>query len=769
MPLFPLYTVIKWQRRYLDRLMALMVDKDTVNICTLKLCLVGPPHVGKTTTLNRLLQVYENIQSAGDKAIHSSTLLANCVQAMVMIKEETAQWISSKDVDEEATMMFGYLCGNLTLDDLNQPITKTENCPVSHSEEKESRISRPEERMPHLVNTQIVQQTTPTDPAAVDHQNKLSQVIVRLGKLIKSGNYSKMASGFSNTLLNINDVGGQPAFLEMLPALSNGPAMYLVFLDLSKELDVPYSIPFSRDDTVITPYKSIHTVKATVSQILSSIASVRHMSEISKPLIKNADLKEKFETFLHVAPVAALIGTHKDKLGEDSTDGLEKEKLTRDRIVGINQALKPITQTFDKILVFPKHQNESDDTAGKDVNSSSDRMSFFALDNNRGTESSEISPLRDLMNEIFSARFSKASLPISKNWLVLGIILRKEFKIATIDDCIEIGKMLEMDEDDTKFCLWYLHSIGSVMYYTEVPNDDDPRWLLKRHVICLPQVIFDSISQLIIVSMRDVHGGGHVTEYERTELIGKGQFSLEAIEQHCKLNVQVTKDLESKLLIPSQPLVNLLKYLNLLSEITHKDEDGERITYLMPAILDSAPQDELTNPPPPDANNPEPLHITFSFGYVPTGVFCGLITRLVSQGPQRILGLMWELVEDGVKRNCVSFYVDYVHKVTLLSHDRSYEIRVERNAEQINFSLHDLCSHTLSAILISLKILFPKLNLSVAFQCSCPKHAARKSLNNLCTLVHGQNINFLCGRSPVILSEGQQVWLGKVSEFLMLL
>ncbi len=755
--------VIKWQHRYLDRLMTLMVDKETIDMCTLKLCLVGPPHVGKTTTLNRLLQVYENIQSAGDKAKHPSTLLANCIQVMALINED--EWISSTNVDEEAKMIFGYLCGNMTLDDLDLPkdeITSDQRL-VSHSDEKDpTPISRPEEKVPHKAQT--VEQVKPTDSEDKAHKNKLAQVILRLGKLIKSGNYSQMTKCLGNTLLNINDVGGQPGFLEMLPALSNGPAMYLVFLDLSKELDKPYDIPFSRDGKVITPYKSMHTVKTAVSQILSSIASVRHMSGISKPLLKNTELKEKFETFLTVPPVAALIGTHKDKLGGDSTDGPEKERLTREKMVEINAALKPITQTFGKILVFPKQENEPDDTSDEDANCSSDRMSFFALDNDKGTEHTEISPLRGLMNKIFYSRFGKTSLPISKNWLVLGIILRKEYQIATVEDCIEIGKKLEMDEEETKICLLYLHCIGSILYYTNVPNDDDPRWLLKCHVICLPQVIFDSISQLIVVSMHNVHGGGYDTECERAELIRKGQFSLEAIERHCKLDVQVAKNLEKKLLIPSQPLVKLLKYLNLLSEITHNDEDGERITYLMPAILDCAPQEKLTNPPQPDANNPEPLHITFSFGYVPTGVFCGLITQLVSQGPHGILGLTWELVEDHVKRNFVSFYVDYVHKVTLISHDRSYEIRVEHNPEQTDFSLHDLCSHTQSAILYLLKILFPKLNLSVAFRCSCPKHAASKSLNNLCTSVQGRKIHFLCGRSPVTLSEGQQVWLGKVSE-----
>ncbi len=115
-------------------------------------------------------------------------------------------------------------------------------------------------------------------------------------------------------------------------------------------------------------------------------------------------------------PVAALIGTHKDKLGGDSTDGPEKEQLTRDKMVEINAALKPITKTFENILVFPKQESEaSDDTSDKNANCSSGRMSFFALDNDKGTENVEVSPLRGLMNKLFYSRFGKTSLPIPKN------------------------------------------------------------------------------------------------------------------------------------------------------------------------------------------------------------------------------------------------------------------------------------------------------------------------------------------------------------------
>ncbi len=176
----------------------------------------------------------------------------------------------------------------------------------------------------------------------------------------------------------------------------------------------------------------------------------------------------------------------------------------------------------------------------------------------------------------------------------------------------------------------------------------------------------------------------------------------------------------------------------------------------MPAILEC---NKLTNPPPPDANNPEPLLITFSCGYVPTGVFCVLITRLVSQGPHGILGFTWELVEDGVKRNCVSFLVAKTNKVTLLAHDQCYEIRVVCNPGG-RMRLHDLCTYVLSVMLHTLKSLYPHLVPQIAFQCPCPGH--QSSRVNLCVLTEDFWAQFLCGSNPVTPAKDQQVWLGQV-------
>ncbi|XP_064389565.1 uncharacterized protein LOC135337561 isoform X2 [Halichondria panicea] len=306
----PPVNLIGEQKRYLKKLDDLMTDEEAVSMQNLGLLLVGPPSVGKTTTLNRLRKNIVNITSNEEKAKLGSTLLANCHQVVAYMNKDATEWVCSEDVNEEVQVLFSYMYGN-----------KIENVP---SKEKTTRIEKPTKKSSEtLKKVQLSterQQPKPQEEETrtekqenTDKQNKLVQIRERLQKLIKTGNYSQMASRLGSTLLHIKDVGGQPGFLEMLPAVSNGPALYLVFLDLSKELDEPYDIPFSRDNTIITPYKAAHTVEATVSQILSSIACVHHVPR-EDDLVKTSKLGEKFEKFQQIRPIAALIGTHVDKL-----------------------------------------------------------------------------------------------------------------------------------------------------------------------------------------------------------------------------------------------------------------------------------------------------------------------------------------------------------------------------------------------------------------------------------------------------------------------
>ena len=49
-------------------------------------------------------------------------------------------------------------------------------------------------------------------------------------------------------LMNMVDTGGHPAFFEMLPALTMGPALYLIFFRLNQELRNTYKIQYVSKD-----------------------------------------------------------------------------------------------------------------------------------------------------------------------------------------------------------------------------------------------------------------------------------------------------------------------------------------------------------------------------------------------------------------------------------------------------------------------------------------------------------------------------------------
>ena len=688
-----------------------MNSKTTIDIRYLKLFLIGPPFVGKTTTRDRLLKIIINIAQAEKNPDYNpdSTLLANCNQVLASINKD--EWLFSKNIEEEAQLVFGLIKQVVKFDDT-------------------------QEDSPDTVNTQLfsdkLTQASIQETSQLD--SKVVAVINRLKALVSSGDYTKFQKLLGSTLLNIYDIGGQPGFLEMLPALIRGPAMYLLCFKMSHDLHKPFPIRFSRHKmhAEITPYSSEHSVVATISQIISSIASI----QCASAPFESRTLRERFEKLLQICPAAAFIGTFKDEVVQDYEE----------KIKTISQALDSLIRVFQKtnITIIGCKDN------------------FFPLDNKNGTDSEDMVPLRSSLTRLFRTHFKHASLPIHPSWLLFGIVLRNEYSIAKMSDCIKIGEALHMEKDEVKACLWYLHyCVGTLLYYPDLEDD----WF-KNNVICSPQVVFDSISQLVLASLRILHSNEPLDLLAKIDWIEKGQFSVKLIETFCSEAVE--EDLRNLKLIPIEKLIKLLEHVKLLSPIYHPSEVGslrqDQVMYFMPAILECIPQDKLPISPKPDANNPEPLFITFKCGYVPTGVFCRLIACLVSSGPKKILGLIWELKQKDtlVKRNCISFLVENSNIVTLLCHEKYYEIRVVRELQES--SLHDLCTYVLSAILYTLKCLYPRIAPIIAFKCPCPDHRDH-DVGKLCSIKNDFWCQFTCEEKckQVTLRRYQEIWIGKVS------
>ena len=789
--------------------------RSTILLHYHKMYLIGSSGIGKSTARRRLTGLITNLASLPEEEQkHCSTNLAECTQMLALMSESDSKvtFKVSGDLDEETQMLFAYLhyMHKSTPIDANTPV------PVSQNDQPHEHPVQDQSDLDLTINAMHkpdAKKTEPTPrPVVAIRKNEqikssvdVEEVIIRLRDTVGVGNYTEQLSG--KFLLNLIDVGGQPGFLEMLPFLSKGPGMFLAFFRLDKDLDEPCEVLFERGEDKITPYKSIYTIRETLSQILSAISH-----HIMLDLSRNQD-QSKLRDLALAKPVVTLVGTFKDKLetkvksralqvklsdkypsaSESDKEEVIKYALTRTGLepngnCPTDKVSTDMRSTVNQLLASESFKKEIGDHLDvelkeKDEAISSvtrcfedllfpptDRYQFVALDNFTGTEA-DISPLRDHLQDMIGNFFSDAKLRIRPPQLLLGVVLRKEYDIVSMDDCIRIGNALSMGEEEVKFTIWYLDRwVGALIYHPEIKDTDD--WF-NNNVICSPQVIFDSVSSLIIESLLEIHSPKGKSKRirfkpsERKNWTEKGQFSLDTVKR-CYSDENKEKVKHGKL-IPVEKLVKLLEYSNLLSVITTKKKVGikeaEEVMCFIPAILECASRDELEMSFFSDTNFPSPIKITFASEYVPIGVFCAMISQLVSRGSEGILGMRWELVESGVKRNIVSFRVgSSKHDVTLVAHVNCYELRVKPRRRDSD--IHSLCSYILSSVLYVMKEICKLIEPIIAFDCQCDHHQAMEAKHSmgLCHLL-GEDENsvfFECKHSEVNLTKSQEYWFVQV-------
>ena len=103
--------MIEKQRQNTRALNNLLTAENVKKVRCVRLYLVGPPCVGKSTTLGRLQYDFVNISTGGDEAKCESTLLANCTQILSIVSNDAVKWRCSKNLRDEAGLLIQYLNG----------------------------------------------------------------------------------------------------------------------------------------------------------------------------------------------------------------------------------------------------------------------------------------------------------------------------------------------------------------------------------------------------------------------------------------------------------------------------------------------------------------------------------------------------------------------------------------------------------------------------------------------------------------------------------
>ena len=545
-----------------------------MNITIAKAILYGPPKVGKTIVMKRLL---------GEKFNHShspSTTIDAPVTVPVYKNLKTAsvlvgEWKAQENWEETLQICLNYLSESATLSSPDEP-TPTDP-PLSFDS---TATGPPDITFPNY-------QETPTlsDPVSSLIQSCLSE-----------GNWKDLSERLkyieNATLLQMIDVGGQPEFHEILPLLLNGPALYLLFLNLTQNVDELYTYKYRyKDKSSSRVYRCQLTTQEVLHRVLSSTAS--SCSQKS---------------------AAMLIGTYLDKFKkkhchESDSDEVVKAKVKKK----VESSLKELT-SYHEIGILKKFYDEESD----------DEHILLPVNNISGTFEAEIKPLQDHIKQaLISMKRSQQKQPLPTKWALFYFLLRDFPKrkggnrFCTLEHASKIAKGLQIEGEEVKEALKYIHQcFGSVLFYHDVFDDDG-----TRYVLCDPNVILKPIADLVV------------------SCFGSNSF----LRDTGLIDYRTLSDLY-KGSVPLNYLIALLQKRFIISQKVQTDED---VHYFVPSLLHVRDKTEEINPPV--CSEVAPLLLTFvlpqgqrEIRYVPPGLFSALLVELSSTQ-------MWSL-ETGKKK-----------------------------------------------------------------------------------------------------------------------
>ena len=648
---------------------AAIAGGKTVSLTYVKLLALGPGQVGKSTFIYRLLGLMKgNIEdtpkeeqpqsSTGQSELrevcikYNNTVVAAApdlswelcgLQSLV----EGLMWLLFNQTQDEDHHSTGIIVSSAYVSRGKPSLSPKEESPNDRIELTSSNTSQKRQNassvnaMESAANTSSGQKPS-TDPRVVsptppikasNAADVISKTILEYEKLRVECKHSPNMTKL-HMLFNIADVGGQPAFLDMFPSLTIGPALYLLFTklindnghvlsidDLSKLQPVQYRTKDDNEPQDCENYT--YTSQEVIFCGLSSIACFGLSDkEVERYVTKESDTQK-------TSSLAMLFGTFADKINTD----VESNKKLCETESNLRSLLTNTDFYKSNLVSFPNPSHPDH----------FDGQVFFRVNNKTGNQE-EITQYREIVQELVEQRFKKYNIPTS--WLGLSICLKilasnKETYKVSIEDCIDLGKHFNLNKEEVKVALKFLHKyIGIVMYF---PNDKH----LQNLVICNPQVVFSSISELTF-SIYD-------SSSRKSQHVDEGSKQKRFEEKGVFSPMEVKYPNESSKIMTIHDLVHLLVHLNIAAKITTSIDDTKHKLaseqtqseassenkresmdsleeYFFPAVLKTADNSSLACNVVGAADEilPEPLCIRFDTGYMPMGFTCALSARLMA-------------------------------------------------------------------------------------------------------------------------------------------
>ena len=380
-------------------------------------------------------------------------------------------------------------------------------------------------------------------------------------------------------LLHLWDSGGQPVFLEVLPAFLTSRTMFLILFDASRDL---------RERVPSVQYEQGLRVNAGVTNITTLELMERWMANIHAYLVK-----EDKNHVIRKYPQIAVIGSRGDKL---------KPTQRRRVIQQLNDSFS--AKSFRRIMHIPP----------------------IIIDNTTAGTPKEDNGYESLKKHIDSFVKENLSIKTPITWVlfrnVINLLTKESphnHNVMNISEVINIADYCKINPEEVFHVLQFYHELGVFLYYPQLDG-------FKDKVIMDPKWFVDYLGKVLILP-----GHGKQEQYRLSNQWNHLHNNGILVES---LYSEVWGSHEGEGIKPEEMMLLLDSFHLAVSVDGVKDNyESDEKKFLVPCMLQYLPPKSLICTFFSNLwhrkNTIAPIHVTFSTGYVLPGFFVRLVAVIV--------------------------------------------------------------------------------------------------------------------------------------------
>ena len=443
-------------------------------------------------------------------------------------------------------------------------------------------------------------------------------------------------------LLHLWDCGGQPVFLDVLPAFLSSRTMFLLVFNASIGLEAPFRV-YAFDDgqrndqgmSVITTLSLFHKWMAMIHARFGGAQQ---------------------QGRLPCYPRILLVGTHADQIASGAT---RKKKIIQK---------KKIVKVFHESI---KGKQYGDMVLG----------TVILNNTTAGTDKADFG-FKEIQEIVYSFVHDKLTIETPVSWIhfrkVLQLHTKKLKKVISLDEVYNIAAECHVPHDEIRSALLFYHELGVFLFYPVVKG-------LKSVVILEPQWLVDQFGKLFAswkgkTEFSDMwntltHYGilveplyedvlGNVCEHNLTPAA-----LIEMLEHFLLAAPIVTTGLHTRSgKVKEYFIPHMLQHHLSQPPLATTSKSGKRKSFF--SLRPSTSRDaEMQSYPP---KNAAPIHLTFLSGYVPPGYYVRLATSLASK--EGVMVLFHPIYRDQITMDIG------VDRLTITEHIDTVELQYSRRA-----------------------------------------------------------------------------------------